>query len=49
MTILILVAAVIVAGMAFMASTRPCRSGWHHHRHWRHGMHRHHRPDGHLP
>jgi len=49
MATLILVAAVLAACLAFVASTRPCRSGWHHHRHWRHGLPGRHRPPGRLP
>jgi hypothetical protein len=35
----VLVTMVLAAGLAcvvYVASTRPCHSGWHKHRHWRH-------------
>jgi hypothetical protein len=39
MPMTVLVTMVVAAGLAcavYMASTRPCHSGWHKHRHWRH-------------
>jgi hypothetical protein len=39
MAILLIVA--VLAAATYLVTTRPCRSGWHGHRHWRHRGHRH--------
>ncbi len=40
MAILIIGAAALAAAVIYGATTRPCQSGWHGHRHWRFRSHR---------
>jgi len=40
MAILIIGAVVVAAWGVYGATTRPCRSGWHSHRHWRFRSHK---------